>query len=134
RSRRRASRKRTASSRAKPRRTSLFPNGHKPILDRAIAQPDSPAIEKLYGEILLGCLREDFYKVPLLSRCVRGKGLSHSYRPGTPWGVFIGVPGAPTRADWLFEQAVTEYKAGATRQAFFALGRAVHLVSEMAAP
>jgi hypothetical protein len=91
-------------------------------------------LRRHYDELLLGNMREDVYKFPFARRFMLGKGLTHYYRPGRRGGVFRFVPGAPARADWLFDGAVREQRAGRTRDALFTLGRVVHLLSEMVAP
>ena len=112
----------------------MFANGHKLILDRALdALPGSP-LSAQYDAMVLGNLREDVYKLPFLRAFTLGKGLTHYYRPGTPWGVLPFVPSAPTRAGWLFDEGVAAWRAGRQRDGAWHLGRAVHLVGEMAAP
>ena len=110
----------------------MFPNGHKLMLDRAVEALGHPALRAHYDALLLGCLREDFWN--LGGWIVRGKGLTHFAGATGGWGLFVGAPGAPRRADWLFERAVREHRAGRARDGFFWLGRAAHLVGEMAAP
>jgi hypothetical protein len=110
----------------------VFPNGHKLMLDRAVEALGHPALRAHYDALLLGCLREDFWN--LAGWVVRGKGFTHFAGATGGWGLFVGAPGAPRRAGRLFQRAVREHRAGRTRDAFFWLGRAAHLVGEMAAP
>jgi hypothetical protein len=112
----------------------MFTNGHKLIMDLGIDAVADPLLRRHYDDLLLGNLREDVYKFPLVRRFMLGKGLTHYYRPGRRGGAFRFVPGAPARADWLFDGALGELRAGHARDAFFTLGRVVHLLSEMVAP
>jgi hypothetical protein len=112
----------------------MFTNGHKLIMDMGVDAVGHPLLARHYDDLLLGNMREDVYKVPLVERFMLGKGLTHYYRPGRRGGAFPFVPGAPARADWLFEGAVRRFSCGHARDAFFTLGRIAHLLSEMVAP
>jgi hypothetical protein len=112
----------------------MFTNGHKLIMDMGVDAVAHPLLTRHYDELLLGNMREDVYKLPFVQRFMLGKGLTHYYRPGRRGGAFRFVPGAPARADWLFDGALRRFAAGYPRDAFFALGRVVHLLSEMVAP
>jgi len=112
----------------------VFTNGHKLIMDMGVDALPHPLLRQNYDELLLGNMREDVYKFPLFQRFMLGKGLTHYYRPGRRGGAFRFVPGAPARADWLFDGAVSKLRAGRARDAFFTLGRVTHLLSEMVAP
>lgn len=112
----------------------MFTNGHKLIMDLGVDAIAHPLFDRHYDELLLGNMREDVYKFPLVDRYMLGKGLTHYYRPGRRGGAFRFVPGAPARADWLFEGAVNAFAGGRPRDAFFTLGRVAHLLSEMVAP
>src|SRR4051812_19461261 len=112
----------------------MFANGHRLVMDRALDELRHPALDAEYDALLLGNLREDVYKFPFVTRFMLGKGLTHYYRPGRRWGLFPLVPGAPMRSDWLFDEGVRLYRGGQRRDGVWNLGRAVHLLSEMAAP
>jgi hypothetical protein len=112
----------------------MFGNGHRLVMDRALDALDDADFRQNYDALLLGNLREDVYKFPFLRRFMLGKGLTHYYRPGRIGGVWFFVPSAPRRTAWLFLRAVRLHRAGRIRDAYFWLGRAVHLLSEMAAP
>ena len=112
----------------------MFANGHRLIMDRALDALPDPVLTRHYGALLLGNLREDVYKLPFVARFTLGKGLTHYYRPGSWFGAFPLVPPAPGRTSRLVDRAVREHLAGKPRDALFWLGRAVHLLSEMAVP
>jgi hypothetical protein len=112
----------------------MFANGHRLIMDRALDALPHSALREHYGALLLGNLREDVYKVPLVRAFTLGKGLTHYYRPGSLWGAFPLVPSAPARTERLVARGVREWRDGRPRDGAFWLGRAVHLLSEMAAP
>jgi hypothetical protein len=97
----------------------VFPNGHRLLLEKAIAAVDDPALTAHADALLQGCNREDFWSVA--GREVRGLGITH-FAYAAPW-----------RARRLYARAVLEHRRSA-RTGFFWLGRAAHLVSEMAAP
>src|SRR5207245_9373015 len=61
--------------------------------------------------------------------------LTHFYRPGLPGGLvpFL-TPGPRWRADRLFALAVEHYREGRPAAAFVQLGRAAHLLTDMACP
>ena len=112
----------------------MLANGHKLILDLGVDAIAHPLCTRHYDELLLGNLREDVYKLPFVDRFMLGKGLTHYYRPGRGGGAFPFVPGAPARADRLFDGAVRGFTDGRPRDAFFTLGRVVHVLSEMVSP
>jgi hypothetical protein len=112
----------------------VFANGHRLIMDRALDELPGSPLHAHYDAMLLGNLREDVYKIPFLPRFVLGKGLTHYYKPGTWWGLAPLIPTAPRRSGWLFKKALRLWRAGRPRDGAFWLGRAVHLLSEMAAP
>jgi hypothetical protein len=112
----------------------MLANGHKLFLDLGVDAIAHPLFSRHYDELLLGNLREDVYKLPFVERFMPGTGLTHYYRPGRRGGLLPFLPGAPARADRLFDDAVRRFAGGRARDAFFTLGRVVHLVSEMASP
>ena len=112
----------------------MLANGHKLIMDMGVDAIAHPLFARHYDELLLGNLREDVYRLPLAGRFMLGKGLTHYYRPGRGGGALPFVPAAPARADRLFDAAVRAWGDERPRDAFFALGRAVHVLSEMVSP
>src|SRR4030095_17118756 len=112
----------------------MFASGHKLVMDRALDAVGHPALTEHYDALLLGNLREDVYKFPLVTRFMLGKGLTHYYKPGRRWGVFPLVPSAPTRSNWLFDRGVRLYRAGRRRDGLFSLGRPRPPSSELVSP
>ena len=112
----------------------MLANGHKLIMDMGVDAIAHPLFARHYDELPLGNLREDVYKLPFVRRFMVGKGLTHYDRPGRGGGVLPFLPGAPARADRLFDGAVRCFADGCPRDAFFTLGRVVHLLSEMVSP
>ena len=112
----------------------MLANGHKLLLDMGVDAIAHPLVARHYDELLLGSLREDVYRLPLVGRFILGKGLTHYERPARGGGVLPFVPAAPARADCLFDAAVRAWDDGRRRDAFFTLGRAVHILSEMVSP
>jgi hypothetical protein len=103
-------------------------------MDRALDELGGSPLHEHYDALLLGNLREDVYKFPFVTRFMLGKGLTHYYKPGSRWGLWPLVPSAPTRTGWLVERGVQLWRDGHPRDGAFCLGRAVHLISEMAVP
>ena len=112
----------------------MFANGHKLIMDRALDELGHGPLHEHYDALLLGNLREDVYKFPFVSRFMLGKGLTHYYKPGSRWGLWPLVPSAPRRTGWLVKRGIELWRDGLRRDGAFLLGRAVHLLSEMAVP
>jgi hypothetical protein len=103
-------------------------------MDRALDELGDGPFSEHYDALLLGNLREDVYKIPFVPRFVLGKGLTHYYKPGSRWGLWPGVPSAPRRTGRLVARGASLWRAGHRRDGAFWLGRAVHLLSEMAVP
>ena len=112
----------------------MLANGHKLLLDMGVDAIAHPLVARHYDELLLGNLREDVYELPFVGRFVLGKGLTHYERPARGGGVLPFVPAAPARAERLFEGALQAWAEGHPRDAFFTLGRVVHILSEMVSP
>jgi hypothetical protein len=112
----------------------MLANGHKLIMDLGVDAIAHPLFTRHYDELLLGNMREDVYKLPFVDRFMLGKGLTHYDRPGRGGGALLFLPGAPARADRLFDAAVRAWGDRRPRDAFFTLGRVVHILSEMVSP
>jgi hypothetical protein len=89
----------------------VFRSGHRLLLEKAAAAVAHPLLDAHAGALVEGCFREDEYSI----------GLTH-FAYAAPW-----------RAGRLFARAVRGH-ASSAREGFWWLGRAAHLVSEMASP
>jgi hypothetical protein len=110
-------------------------NGQRVVLDMAIRVLGHPLVTRYRPALVLGALREDVWYVPLFGAVLDRPSLTHFYRPGLPGGLvpFL-TPGPRWRADRLFERAVARYREGRPAAAFVQLGRAAHLLTDMACP
>ena len=115
-------------------RTVLW-NGQRVVLDMAIRALDHPVTTRYRPALVLGALREDVWHVPLIGAVLERPSVTHFYRPGLPGGLvpFL-TPGPRARADRLFARAVEHYREGRPAAAFVQLGRAAHLLTDMACP
>jgi hypothetical protein len=110
-------------------------NGQLLVLEMAIRKLDAPLVSRYRKALILGALREDVYYVPLLRRVFEHLSLSHFYGPGLPGG-FLPLlwPGARWKVNRFFARAVARYRQGQLPAAFLELGRACHVLTDMACP
>lgn len=110
-------------------------NGLTTVVEGAASKLDHPLVTRYREAILLGALREDYWYLAGLGTVVESLSLTHFYGPGLPGG-FIPflTPGTRTKAPWLYQRALTEARAGHTTSSFVQLGRAAHLLTDMACP
>lgn len=110
-------------------------NGLFLLIDRAVDDLDEPLVSRHRNALRLGSLREDVRRVPLLNVVYEHWSFTHLTGRRLPGGflplVWLG-PG--TMADRHFDRAVAEARAGRWAAAFVKLGRAAHLLSDMACP
>jgi hypothetical protein len=99
------------------------------VIDRAVDRV--PAVARYRKAIVLGALREDVAYVPGLPRPIEHWSPSHFWEPGHAGGFVPWWPGARWAADRKLARAV---RRGATAAGFVELGRAAHLVVDMACP
>lgn len=110
-------------------------NGQRVVLDMAIRAVDHALTTRYRAALVLGALREDVWYVPVLGAVLERPSLTHFYRPGWPGGLVpVVTPGPRWRADRLFARAVARYRQGRPAAAFVQLGRAAHLLTDMACP
>ncbi|HEV7555825.1 MAG TPA: hypothetical protein VGO00_10240 [Kofleriaceae bacterium] len=93
-----------------------------------------PAMARYRRAVVLGALREDVAYLPGLPRPFEHLSLSHFWGPTRPGGFVPGWPGARFAADRKFARAVRRHRRGDVAGAFVELGRASHLVIDMACP
>jgi hypothetical protein len=85
--------------------------------------------------LLLGALREDVRRAPLRKRVYEHLSFTHfsgRFLPGGFIPLLWAGPGA--MADRFFDRAVAKGRAGERAAAYVQLGRALHLLSDMACP
>ncbi|MCE9576002.1 MAG: hypothetical protein K8W52_22815 [Deltaproteobacteria bacterium] len=103
------------------------------VVGRALDRVASPEVERYRAAIVLGALREDVIRVPGLARPVEHWSLSHFWRPGRG-GFMRAWPGARAAAVRRFTRAVAHHRAVDPARAYVELGRAAHVVVDMACP
>ncbi len=104
------------------------------LIERAADRVQSPTVQRYRKAIVLGALREDVAHVPGLPKPFEHLSFSHFWGPGRRGGFFRWWPGAPFAADRRFRRAVQRHRRGDLAGGFVELGRAAHLVADMACP
>jgi hypothetical protein len=110
-------------------------NGQLLVLEMAIRKLDAPLVSRYRKALILGALREDVCYVPVFHRVFEHLSLSHFHGAGLPGG-FLPLlwPGARWKANRFFARAVARYRQGQLAAAFLELGRACHVLADMACP
>jgi hypothetical protein len=112
-------------------------NGLNLVIGMAVAKLDAPLLQRYQDALVLGAVREDVLFLP-----VKGKGriwehwsFSHFSGPLLGGG-FIPLlyPGAPASAQRYFNAAVASWQRNQHGKALIELGRASHLLIDMACP
>jgi hypothetical protein len=104
------------------------PRTHAFLIRSAVAQAASPWLEQSLPHLLDGNDAEDDFVIAGLR--LRTPGLTHTYRPGSRFGE-LGAPSALTRLLRCWQRAAL---ATDPKRAAFWLGRACHLLGDMAVP
>lgn len=104
------------------------------LVDRAVDRTTSPAIRRHRRAIVLGALREDVAYLPGLPRPFEHLSLSHFWGPGRRGGYLPVWPSARTLAERYFAGAVKLHRRGEATAGCVELGRATHLIADMACP
>jgi hypothetical protein len=110
-------------------------NGLCLIIDMAADALGDAVVTRHKKALLLGAIREDYWYLPGLGAVVESPSLEHFYGPGLPGG-FIPflTPGTRTQAPRFYRSALALAKEGRLPAAFVQLGRAAHLLIDMACP
>jgi hypothetical protein len=109
-------------------------NGLRLVAEMAVRAVGHPLVTRYREALVLGALREDVWYLPG-GAVIEHLSFSHFYRPGLPGGIVPLVwPGPRRKAEKFFARAVAEQRAGRTAASFVQLGRAVHLLTDMACP
>src|SRR5258706_16185974 len=109
-------------------------NGQLAVLDMAVRAVGHPLASRYRKAVILGALREDVGYLPGLGvfECL---SVTHFYRPGLPGGfVPLVTVGPRWRCNRLVARAARELGDGRGAAAFVTLGRAAHLLTDMACP
>lgn len=110
-------------------------NGQLLVLEMALRELEAPQVLRYRKALILGALREDVFFLPGLSAAFEHLSLSHFYGPGLPGGFLPFLwPGARWKTERFFSRAVARYRQGRVPAAFLELGRACHVLTDMACP
>jgi len=106
----------------------MQPKTHAFVIEAAVAGSATPWLNQHLSEILQGCQDEDVWLVGGLR--LRAPGLTHSYKPGSDYGELFA-----RSARSCLERCVERARESACdRTAARFLGRACHLLGDMAVP
>jgi len=113
----------------------MLPNGQAIVIDMAVRAVDDPLLTRYRAGLLLGALREDVAYIPATRVVFPRLSFTHFYKPGLPGGLVPFVTRGPRRrTNALVARAVAAYTRGGAGIAIIALGRAAHLLVDMACP
>jgi hypothetical protein len=109
------------------------PNGLLLVIDMALGHLGG-SLASCGTALKLGALREDVVYVPVLSVVVESLSLSHS--TGTLGGGYVPLltTSPEARARRYFDRACAAAREGRNAEAFVQLGRAAHILIDMACP
>src|SRR4051812_47749870 len=115
----------------------MLANGLCLVIERGLAQVTGPGAEEARRHrkaLLLGALREDVARVPFAARVF--EHLSFSHFGGGRWGGgFLPFwPGPRFKVRRYFRRALHLARGGQAGAAFVTLGRACHVLTDMACP
>jgi hypothetical protein len=109
-------------------------NGLRIVVDMAVAHLGDPEVTRRRDALLLGSLREDVAKAPFVG-IYEHLSASHFFKPPLPGGFVPFLwPGPRLKADRFFSRAVAAHRAGRIAEGFVWIGRALHLLTDMACP
>ncbi len=110
----------------------MQPLGHRAIVRAAAARAgqDTPALLDLLDDLLRGNDDEDVHIVPLLGLRLQAVGFTHTHRPGSNRGELFAPSARVCCARWV-ERA---QQARSRRETAYLLGRACHLMIDIAVP
>ncbi len=112
----------------------MQPRSHRFILERALGLVDQDAWTRDHArELLAGSDDEDVYAVPFTKVRLPALGLTHTYRPGKRTGE-LGAPSARTQLLYFVRRSKSELVRSDEARAAWWLGRACHLLIDMAVP
>lgn len=110
-------------------------NGLQLVIRMALARLAEPRLDRFQDALVLGAIREDVSYLARRRKIWEHWSLTHFD------GRFLGggfiplvMPGAPRRAQACFDLALREWRGQQAARAFVQLGRASHLLIDMACP
>lgn len=113
----------------------MLANGLLLIVDRAAEASERRLALRHLNALRLGVLREDVRRLPLLGVVYEHLSLTHFGGVGAPGGFFPYLwLGPGSAADAYYDEALARARAGKLAAAFVQLGRASHLLCDMACP
>jgi len=115
----------------------MLANGLALVIERALVELGGERAHEARRHrkaLLLGALREDVARVPFRTRVFEHLSLSHFGGGGWPAGFLPFWPGPRYKLRRFFRTAVAHARGGARGAAFVALGRACHVLTDMACP
>ncbi len=113
----------------------MLANGHCVVIDMAVRAVGHPIATRHRKTLILGAFREDSGVLPVLRFVYPYLSVTHFYRPGLPGGLIpFLLPGPRLRSNRFFRRAVLEFRMKREASAFIQLGRAMHLLVDMACP
>ncbi|MDB4996785.1 MAG: hypothetical protein JWM74_4217, partial [Myxococcaceae bacterium] len=112
----------------------MQPRSHRFIIEAALGLARADAwIHPHARELLAGSDDEDVYEVPFTKLRLPALGLTHTYRPGKRTGE-LGAPSARTHLLYFVRRSEHELGRSDAPRAAWWLGRACHLLVDMAVP
>ena len=112
----------------------MLRNGLCLVVDMAVRAVGDDEITRHRKSLLLGTLREDVLYVPLFG-VTEYPSFSHFYRPGLPGGYLpLLWPGPRFQVDRLYARAIASHRRGHVARSFVALGRALHVLTDLSIP
>jgi hypothetical protein len=115
----------------------VLANGLALVIERALAELDGERAQEARRHrkaLLLGALREDVARVPFGTRVFEHLSFSHFGGGRWPAGFLPFWPGPRYKLRRFFRVAIAHARGGARGAAFVALGRACHVLTDMACP
>jgi len=113
----------------------MLVNGQAIVIDMAVRAVDDPFLTRYRSGLVLAALREDVAFVPGTRVVFPRLSFTHFYKPGLPGGLVPFVTAGPRRrTNALVARARRAHAAGRAGAAIVALGRAAHLLIDMACP
>lgn len=116
----------------------MLANGLALVIERALAElgggDRAREARRHRKALLLGALREDIARVPFGTRVFEHLSLSHFGGGRWPGGFLPFWPGPRYKVRRYFRAALAHARNGAPGAAFVALGRACHVLTDMACP